>query len=230
MNFKSVIRLIRINLIILLILFLTNYFFFEVYNPTVIILTLAQVFILFDGPAIYLLLNYYKYNKNIEFSINPTLRKITITENGIPKSYDYKDVESSIYNIGKYWKNALDRKMRLPTLFSEFGYWDLTFKNGDRYYLTTLLHDFLLEQEIIKGTTYRFRLIPYVDKSKEKKGIELKPIKYRPKSRIEKLTESYNKKTKEELEYIIENKSLYQEEAVMLAEQILRKKTTGNEE
>jgi len=157
---------------------------------------------------------------------NPS-NEITIIEKGISKMYNLDNVKSSTYNLGIYWKNAIDRKYRIPTLFSDFGYWDLTFENGDRYYLTTLIHDFLLEEEKVKNTNYRFRLIPYINKSNTEKGIELKPIEYKPKSRTEKLKESYKGKTTEELNYIIENKNKYQKEAISIAEQILKDKNVG---
>ncbi|MFL1013611.1 hypothetical protein [Flavisericum labens] len=172
-------------------------------------------------------MNYYKFNKNTEFSIDSNSNIITITQRGITKQYSLANVKYSIYNLGKYWQNAIDKNYRIPTLFSDFGYWDLTFENGDRYYLTTLLHDFLLEEDKLKDTKYRFRLIPYIDKSETEKGIELKPIKYKPKSRIEKLKESYKEKTVEELKYIIENKGKYQKEAIAVAEQILKEKNVG---
>jgi len=217
-------RLLRTNLVILILLYILNYFFFQVYNPTVILITIGQFFILFNGPAIYLLVNYYKNNKKTEFSINENSNKISITENGISKDYSLNEVKHSIYNLGKYWQNAIDKDYRIPTIFSDFGYWDLTFTNGDRYYLTTLLHDFLLEEDKVKDTKYRFRLIPYIDKSETEKGIELKPIKYKPEIRTEKLRESYKRKTIEELKYIIENKSKYQKESIPVVEQILKEK------
>ncbi|WP_396589925.1 hypothetical protein [Allomuricauda sp. R78024] len=227
LNSKSILRLIRTNLIILFLLYVLNYFFFKVYNPTVILITIGQFFILFNGPAIYLLINYYKNNKKTEFSIDKNSNKISIIENGITKEYSLNEVKHSIYNLGKYWQNAIDKNYRIPTIFSDFGYWDLTFDNGDRYYLTTLLQDFLLEEDKVKDTKYRFRLIPYIDKSETEQGIELKPIEYKPKSRTEKLKESYKVKTKEELKYIVENKSKYQKEAIKVAEQILKEKNVG---
>ncbi len=205
-------------------MFLINHFYFKIYNPIIILISIGHYFILCNGPAIYLLFNYYKYNKNTEFSIDKSLDKISITESGITKEYSINCVKTSVYNIGKYWQNEIDNKYRLPTIFSEFGYWDLKFENGDRYYLTTLLQNFLLDEKKVKDTKYRFRLIPYIDKSETEKGIELKPIEYKPKSRTEKLKESYKGKTNEELKYIIENKSKYQKEAIKVAEQILKEK------
>ena len=218
-------RLLRTNLNILLLLYILNYFFFQVYNPTVILITIGHYFVLFNGPAIYLLINYYEYNKKTEFSIDENLNKIIVTEKGVSKNYSFNDVKYSVYNVGKYWQNTIDKKYRIPTIFSEFGYWDITFENGDRYYLTTLLHHFLLEEEKVKNTKYRFRIIPNIDKSLKIKGVELKPIVH--KSKTEKLKMNFKDKTKEELEYIIENKSKYQEEAIEIADQILKEKNVG---
>ncbi|WP_157805339.1 hypothetical protein [Confluentibacter citreus] len=227
LNLKSIFRLIRTNLIILFLLYILNHYFLKVYNPTVILISIGHFFVLFNGPAIYLLINYYRNNKKTEFSIDENSNKISITENGITKKYSLNDIKYSIYNLGKYWQNAIDKNYRIPTIFSDFGYWDLTFENGDRYYLTTLLHDFLLEEDKVNDTKYRFRLIPYIDKSETEKGIELKPIEYKPKSTTEKLKESYKGKTNEELKYIIENKSKYQKEAIKVAEEILKEKNVG---
>ena len=227
LNSRSIYRLLRTNLIILFLLFVFNYFFLKIYNPNVILIVIGQFFILFNGPAIYLLINYYRNNKKTEFTIAENSNKISITENGITKEYSLNDIKYSIYNLGKYWQNAIDKNYRIPTIFSDFGYWDLTFENGDRYYLTTLLQDFLLEEDKVKETKYRFRLIPYIDKSETEKGIELKPIEYKPISRTEKLKDSYKGKTIEELKYIIENKSEYQKEAIIVAEQILKEKNVG---
>lgn len=226
LNSKSIFRLLKTNIYSLLLLSIFNYYYLKVYNPIVILITIGQLFILYNGPAIYLLINYYKKNKKTTFSINESSNKISITENGTTKEYSLNDVKYSIYNIGKYWQNAIDKNDRIPTFFSHFGYWDLTFENGDRYYLTTLLQNFLLEKKKLKGTKYRFRLIPYIDNSETKKGIELKPIEYKPKSRTEKLKETYSGKTVDELKYIIENKNKYQKEAIIVAKQILKEKNT----
>ena len=60
--------------------------------------------------------------------------------------------------------------------FSDFGYWELQFENGDRYYLTNLLNDFVHQAPIIRKTKYRFRLFPYIKKLDSKEGLKLKSI------------------------------------------------------
>ena len=129
--------------------------------------------------------------------------------------------------IGKYYQNALDNVGRWSVLHSDLGYWDLRFKNGDRFFLTNLLCDFLHDKALVKNTTYRFRLFPFIDKTINNKGIEYKPIKTQTISRKEKLKETYKNKTEEELNYILENKSEFQEEAIIVAEQLLKEKNVG---
>ncbi|UKM64107.2 hypothetical protein GSB9_00654 [Flavobacteriaceae bacterium GSB9] len=226
LNFKSVVSLLKANLaVILLVYILLEYFNQEIDNYKVILIVSIYFIALYNGPAIYLLFNYYKNNKDTEFSIDEKLRVITITERENQKIYNFEDVKYSIYNIGIYYKNAIDKNFRIPTLFSEFGYWDLTFKNGDRYFLTTLLHDFLLDEDKVKNTKYRFRLIPYIDKKHKDNGVDLKPIKTHNKICSDKLRRNFNQKTIEELNYIIENKSKYQPKAVFLAKKIIKERT-----
>ncbi len=204
-----------------------NHYFMIIQSPKIIIISILYVLFVYNAPAVFLIWNYYKHNRYTEFEININTNEIIIFEKGISKRYHFDDVEYSVYNLGKYWKNAIDNNFRLPTLFSDFGYWDLTFKNGDRYFLTTLLHNFLLEKDKVKNTTYRFRLIPYIDKKASKEGIELKRIKFKPKSRQQKLREIYEQKTIMELEYVVENENLYKEEARKIASEILKEKNVG---
>jgi len=206
---------------------IANHFYLKIEETKYILLPILYLIILYDSPVIYLFYNYYKWNKTTEFTLYKNSNEIRITENGISKNYSLNDVKYSVYNLGKYWQNAIDNNYRLPTIFSEFGYWDLTFNNGDRYYLTTLLQDFLLEKDKVKETKYRFRLIPYIDKTQTELGIELESVEYKAKNRTEKLKENFSKKSKEELNSIIENKSKYQEEVIKVVEQILKEKNVG---
>jgi DNA-directed RNA polymerase subunit L len=115
--------------------------------------------------------------------------------------------------------------MRIPMIISDLGYWDLKFKNGDRYYLTNLLHDFLLENPKVKNTKYRFRFYQYIDKTNSERAVELKRV--REKSLIEKFVEQYESKSEKQLNDILDNKTYYQVEAVKAAEIVLYKKNVG---
>ena len=111
-------------------------------------------------------------------------------------------------------------------MISDFRYWDLQFKNGDRYFLTNLIVDFLLDSPFILNTEFRFRFIPYIDTSKYVKP-ELQ--KHLPnEDRIKFFLKQYQSKNKSELIDIVSNKKKYQVEAVLAAEKIINKKTLGN--
>jgi len=196
------------------------------FNTTLIISAFVPIIIL-NIPTILIYLNYYFENKNTSLVFDSESEQIKISKNGIIKKYDLNDVESSTYNIGKYYQNALDNVGRWSVLHSDLGYWDLRFKNGDRFFLTNLLCDFLHDKALVKNTKYRFRLFPFIDKTINNKGIEYKPIKTQTISRKEKLKETYKNKTEEELNYILENKSEFQEEAIIVAEQLLKEKNVG---
>lgn len=129
---------------------------------------------------IILIFNYYSENKNIDFESDTDSNLITITQNGIRKSYHFNEVKKSNYHLAYNYKNIVDNKSRHSVIFSDFGYWDLQFKNGDRYYLSNLLKDFIHDAPIIRNTKYRFRVFPYIKKFDMKEGIKLKfiPRKY----------------------------------------------------
>jgi hypothetical protein len=188
---------------------------------------LIGVVFVFNIPAICILINYYIQNKDTTLEIDTHTDFIKINKKGKTKNYKISDIEISIYNIGIYYKNAIDNNSRWSTIHSDFGYWDLKFVNGDRYYLSNLLVDFLHEKAFVKKTKYRFRLFPCIDKSNKKAGIEFKKIQIQEKTRVEKFVEQYQSKNERQLREILDNKKSYQKEAVEAAELVLKNKNVG---
>ena len=134
-------------------------------------------FLLFmNFPSLILFFNYYLENKHTYFEIDADSNSITIIQKGISKTYNLNDFKKSTYHLAYNYKDTLDHRGRLSMPFSDFGYWDLQFKNGDRYFLTNLLNDFIHDAPKIRKTKYRFRLFPYISKSDSKEGVKLKSI------------------------------------------------------
>ena len=188
---------------------------------------LSVVVFVFNIPGICILINYYLQNKDTTLEIDTQSDFIKITQKGKSKNYKLSDIETSIYNIGIYYKNAIDGNARWPALHSDFGYWDLKFVNGERSYLSNLLVDFLHEKAFVKKTKYRFRLFPYIDKSSKKAGIEFKKTQIQEQSRVEKFIEQYQSKNEKQLKEILDNKKSYQKEAVQAAELVMKNKNVG---
>lgn len=132
---------------------------------------------LLNIPVLIIYLNYYFENKNTIFTLDNEKEKIIITHCGIKKAYLKSEIKKSIYHLGIYYKNALDRGSRMPMLISDFGYWELEFENGDRYYLTNILHDFIHDTPKVANTKYRFRFYPYIKRNDSKQAIDLDKIK-----------------------------------------------------
>lgn len=196
-----------------------------------LVLIFCCVILVMSIPTIAIFLNYYFENRNTSFSLDWKTKQVSITQNGITKSYEKEDIEKSTYHLGIYYKNAIDRAGRIPMMISDFGYWELEFKNGDKYYLTNILHDFIHNQPFFKNTKYRFRMFTYVNKSDSKEAVELKRIKeqYTAKTRKERLREIYKQKSISELEYIVDNQKLYMENAREVASELIQeRKTLGN--
>ncbi|WP_452225043.1 hypothetical protein [Lacinutrix chionoecetis] len=108
---------------------------------------------------------------------------------------------------------------------SDLAYWDLEFKNGDRFYISNLLVDFLHEKPIIENTKYRFRMFQYINKQDSKEAFTLKKVQ--EKNAVEKFVEKFQSKSESELNEILNNKQDYQKEAVKAAVIIMKKKNVG---
>ncbi len=178
-------------------------------------------------PALIIYLNYYFENKNTGFTLDYEEEKIIIIQNGIEKEYLKKEIKKSTYHLGIYYKNAIDRGSRIPMLISDFGYWDLEFKNGDRYYLTNILHDFIHDTPKVPKTKYRFRFYPYIKRNDSRQAINLNEKREKEKTLTETFIEKYKTKNEKQLLEILDNKKSYQKEAVRAAEILMKNKNVG---
>ena len=190
-----------------------------------IVIIFSVIILIMNIPSLLIYLDYYFENKDTSFTLDFESKKIKITQNGMTKEYTINDVAESNYHLGIYYKNAIDRAGRIPMLVSDFGYWDLKFKNGDRYYLTNILHDFIHDTPFLGKTKYRFRMFTYINKSDSKKAVALK--EKREKNAVEKFVEKFQSKTESELNEILNNKKSYQKEAIEAAKIIMKNKNVG---
>jgi len=193
---------------------------------TLYILSLAGVILFLNIPAFILLIDYYLENKNTRVEISEESNYIKIIQNKNSTKYQLTEIKSSTLHLGIYYRNRIDNARRWKVVHSDFGYWDLEFENGDRFYLSNLLVDCLHEKAFIENTLYRYRMFPTIDKSNSKKALEIR--QFHKEKRINKLRENYKNKTITELKYIVENKEMYQDNAISVAKKLLKEKTLGN--
>jgi len=189
---------------------------------------MSFVLLAYNIPTIIVLVNYYKENRDTEFNIDTQLGKINISKNGKLKSYEISEVKFSIYHLGTYYKNRIDNAARWKMLNSKLGYWELEFNNGDRYFITNLLINFLHKKPIIKNTKFKFKMIQLIDKTDQNQKANLKFIN--EKKIIGKFIKKFELKSEKELNEILNNKTKYQKEVIIAVEKILqkKKKTLGN--
>ena len=229
-NIKPIIKLFRVKISILIFALIIGYIYFDQQNNNIgitqLILLKSGIFaiLLSSIPDIILVINYYFENRKTSFSINKINEEIEITKNGIKTKYHFSDVKRSIYNRCKNHQDDFDNGFRIAMTFSDFGYWDLTFKNGDRYYLTNLLHDITYEPKI-PNTEFRFRGLPIIDKKKSKK--EKYEIKIEEYDNLKVMKEHFENMNTEKLQKVLENKTEYRKEAIELVEKLLREKNVG---
>ena len=184
---------------------------------------MAVSVLLINLPNLIILISYYHENKNTKVEIDS--ERILITKNGISKQYYVSEIESSVYNLGIYYKNWEDNARRIKMMNSDLAYWDLKFNNGDTFYLSNVLIDFLHEEPIFENTEYRFRAFQYIDKSDSKETIELKHIQ--EKRDVERFVIKLQSKSTSQLKEIIENSDDYQKEAVEAADRLLKNINVG---
>jgi len=185
----------------------------------------AGILLLMNVPSLIIISSYFSENNTTKLEIDIDGREISISQKGTLKTYKFSEIDLSVYHLGKYYQNRFDNAMRRKMLSSDLGYWELKFNNGDTYYLSSLMIDFLHEAPIVINTQFRFRLFPFIDKSNSKEAIQQKALAKR--AIVARLTIQYERKSEQELIDILENRVHFQTEAIEAARNALEKKNVG---
>jgi len=218
---------INLGLVIFVVLF-----FILVTNDlnTILFFSLA-VFVLITLPAILVLYDYYKENKDVYLAIDIEKKQFIIKKYGKTFDYKFEDVKSSTYVFG-YFSKTSDNNKRIPILFLDLGYWNIEFNDGENFNITILLYDLINLSPILKETKSLYTLYPL---TRIFQSIKRKDYGYgvisddgKGKIRLQRLEENLKKKKVDDLRYILNNKEKYQTDTIKIVEKILNKKTLGN--
>ncbi len=196
-----------VHLVFLVILFGFCIYFYD----EKVFLIVFLVLVIFFSPSVWLFMDYYLENRNTSFIYD--FKNISIIKNGKRKDYLYSDIEKSIYHLTLSKRKGYVYE---ELLFCDFGYWEVEFKNGDRYFLTNLIHD-IHKRKKGKNTKIKYRVFPYISR----KDTVIKPdIPLEKKS----LYQKYVEKSNFELQEILDRPHLYREEALRIAKLLLEKR------
>ena len=209
--FKFCIQILSIGIFIGAILYFLEYLPLPAYLLFLGVMTLGSL------PTVFIAWQYYKENRNTQFSIDYKTKSIYIKHKHKSKTYAFDQIRHSTYHIAIYHRNRLDKRHRREGFLSAFAYWDVEFKNGDRFYLSNILFDAIHAPLLSNISTFRYCLIPYIRKNVMHKGFPKAYYKPKKLSLEAHFRHQFRSKTKAELHYIINHPKSYQKEAVQAA-------------
>nr|WP_298924653.1 hypothetical protein [uncultured Allomuricauda sp.] len=184
---------------------------FIFYRNTIGFITLVFI------PYLILLITYFQENKKTEFSTDIKNNIIEINQKERIKTYRFSEIKTSIYHRNTYTNDLMWQAFS----YADLGYWDLTFKNGDRYFLTSYLID-TNKKPLLENTEVKYSLFPSINKTDPE--IVFQKAKEQRGKRIEKLKRNFMHKSESELKEITISKDKYQEEAIQAAKLLLKNK------
>ena len=195
----------------------------DIINDPVLYVVAIGTILVIHIPNLYVIIQHLLKSNIRELEINLNEKQIKLTyNNGQKLSIGDQDIEHPIIHLNLYYKNLLDGKSRRPSFLTDLGFWELKLKNGRTVFVSSLLGDFLLNKPPFESR-YVFSLFPIMKKAKVDKTLKFIPKK--PLSlttKIDKLKAKIEQKSDQELISILENKKSYQDEAVQIAELILK--------
>jgi hypothetical protein len=134
------------------------YGYFFGFRGNALLVGIYLVFFLFDAlPTIVLYFQYLAVNRNTQLVIKHQSPSLTWSENGVKRDYSFDEIARVIYVAG-YGGGAWYS-------FSEYRYFVLVFKDGEKALITSLMIDFDksgLEMLFKRQVTTRIGFFPWV--------------------------------------------------------------------
>jgi len=167
-------------------------------------------------PSLLITFLYLKENFRTTFQVIKKKNTIKINTKDHSKTYNLDQIESAIYYRQSYRKDFFWSAF---TCYSDLGYIDLTFKNEERYFLTSFLIN-TNQEPIFENSQIKYTFLPFIDKT-DPKRIKEKAQK-QTKKRIEKLKNKFKHKPLTELNDMLRTNSKYQNEAIIALQELLK--------
>jgi len=186
-----------------------------------LIFSVAPFVIILFFPIAYLHLSYYLKNVGMKMAIDNIQGQILFLKNGKEYLFKISDIKAVEQNLGIYYQNNQDFVGRRIAPWTSYGYLLLTFRNGSKFYITSLMVD-IVNPPLETSYTY-FRFFPYLKKGvdiSEKRSNALKDYE----NEISFYRSNFKLHSQEQLKEKIRNKNTYEKAAVEAARQLLKSK------
>jgi hypothetical protein len=176
-------------------------------------------------PSIYSFIMFYSINKNTVLNIDKVNGKILIQDKQKTIEHEISDITHIDRVVSIYYKNKIDNRARWPAPWTGYGFVRLTFDNGEKYIITSLILDpfeFPLE---INNTHYK--LFPDVNTENINKQDKEEVIHEQKRQMIEFFKVRFDRLDEQGLKNKIKEKENLVDEAKIAIEQIIKERSTN---
>lgn len=128
----------------------------------------VPIFFYFVLPPAFLHIDYIIQNLGSELKCDFKAERMEIIKKGNVYAYNFNDISDSVLHKSIYHKNKVDNKGRWLNPTIDYGYWYVSFKDGERFIFSNLM----IELDIpfrISETEISYRLFQYVRKNEPTK-------------------------------------------------------------
>lgn len=173
------------------------------------------------APVVFLHISYYLKNFGFKLIIDESQNIFVMSEDGQEHFYNFSDLILVEQHLSIYYKNKVDHSNRNMLPWTPYGYLLIKFKDGSRFYVTSLMIDVL--NPPIDITDKCFRFFPYM------KSIEFSKSRVfidDYENRISHYKLTFKDHSNQELNEKIINRKTYDKAAVEAARRILSARST----
>lgn len=186
--------------------------------PAVIVIILLYNLVFFL-PAFYLHFTYFFDNRRTLLTIDRNSKRFSITDKNNTADFSFDDIHLAEQHLGIYYKNKIDYRGRWITPWTGYGYFKLKLKNGQTYFLSSLMFDMLNPPLPFSKTEYRF--LPFFDRQELTVVDMRKWIEKEQQEKYENYLEKFAGLPREILQEKVYNAKRYEPEAVAASKKLL---------
>ena len=197
--------------------------------PDIIVFFLLYNLVFFL-PAFYLHFTYYFDNRKTALTVDSNSKRFSVTNKDNTLDFTFDDIHLAEQHLGIYYKNKIDHRGRWTAPWTGYGYLKLKLKDGQTFFISSLMID--VQNPPLPFTQTKYRFLPFIDRQ-EVTVVDMQ--NWIEKERQEKYVnylEKFAGLPREILQDKVDNKKKYEPEAIAASKKLLElnsNDTTPNE-
>ena len=186
--------------------------------PAVLVIFLLYNLVFFL-PAFYLHIAYYLDNSKTLLTVDSYSKRFSITVKNNTLDFAFDDIHLAEQHLGIYYKNKIDHRGRWTAPWTGYGYLKLKLKDGQTFFISSLMVD--MQNPPLPFTQTKYRFLPFIDRQEVTVVDMRKWIEKERQEKYDHYLEKFAGLPREILQDKVDNEKKYEPEAIAASKKLL---------